>query len=93
MSYQVGETIRLKAAIIDSDDEAANPATTKITINKPDGSVGQAAINMETSGTGAFYYDYLIPNNEGAYSWKVTAIGSSGRVTIVKDLFNVDRSI
>lgn len=91
--YQVGEIIRLKAAVTDSEGTATNPTTIKITINKPDGSVGQIATNMETSETGAFYYDYLIPSVEGTYNWKVTATGSGGRITIVKDSFVVERSI
>lgn len=90
--YQVGETIRLTASIT-NDDGAADPATVKITVNSPNNSKVVAAQDMENPTVGSYYYDYLIPNNTGKYSWKATATGAGGRITIVKDSFNVDASI
>lgn len=92
-AYQVGETIRLTAAITDSDNAAADPTTTKISINKPDGSIVVTFANMEKSEKGSYYYDYLIPSNTGTYNWKVTATGSGGRITITKNSFSTEISI
>lgn len=93
-AYQVGETIRLTAAITDSDSGAAvDPAIVKISINKPDGTAGVEDADMTKSATGSYYYDYSIPSNMGTYSWKVVATGSVGRITIVRNSFSAEVSI
>lgn len=92
MEYQAGETIRLNATITNAAGEAVDPTTVQITINKPDGSVGQAATDMETPETGSYHYDYTIAADVGAYHYSVTAT-TSPRVTIAKDLFVVEESI
>lgn len=93
MFYQVGETARLQASILDSNDEPANPTTLKITINKPDRSKVVSAADMTNDETGEYYYDYLCSADLGEYDYKVVAVGGGGRVTIVKDSFHVDASI
>lgn len=92
-AYQSGETIRLAATITDSDGEAADPTTAKIAINDPSGTQVVTAVDMVNPEVGSYHYDYLIPNDIGAYNWQVTAVGSAGRITIVKDSFNVELSI
>ena len=93
MKYQAGETIRLIAGItkvVDGSD--VDPTTVKITINKPDGSVAQAAADMENPETGSYYYDYTIAADVGTYRYSVNATTSS-RVTIKKDVFVVEYAI
>lgn len=93
MFYQVGETAELGAGIIDRNADPADPATVKITINNPNGSIVVMAVDMTTDETGAYYYNYLCPAGLGKYNYKVVAVGGGGRVTIVKDSFHVDASI
>ena len=90
MSYQVGETIRLTAAVTNIAGSAVDPVTMKIAINKPNGVVAGSAINMEKEETGVYCYDYLIPDNTGVYRYKTTAVGADDRITIVKDTFSVE---
>ena len=92
-AYQVGETIRLIATITDNDDVAVDPIITKISINSPDGEIAVASSDMIKSEIGSYYYDYLIPDDTGTYSWKVTGTGSGGRITIVKNSFSTEISI
>ena len=92
-AHQVGETIRLNAAITDSDGNPGDPASVKIQANDPDGTEVVLLTDMTNPAIGAYYYDYLIPSGLGTYSWNVTAIGVGGRVTIVKDMFSVNPAI
>lgn len=91
--YQAGETIRLEAAITDSAGEPVGPTTVKIAINKPDGTEGVVSSGMTNPDTGSYYYDYLIPDDLGTYNWHVIATGSTGRITICKDMFSVNTEI
>lgn len=93
MANQVGETIRLTATITDVDEEAINPTTVKISINKPDGAQALPATSMVNPSIGSYHYDYLAPSVLGTYAWNVTAIGSGGRVTIAKDMFSIDEAV
>ena len=93
IKHQIGETLRLTATITDIDVEEVNPTTVKISINKPNGTPIITLIAMENPATGSYYYDYLISNDTGVYKWKVTAVGTGGRITIVKDSFVVEKSI
>lgn len=90
---QVGETVRLNAAITDSDGDPGDPITVKIAINLPDGTEALPSTDMVNLVVGSYYYDYLIPSSEGTYSWNVTATGAIGRITIVKDIFSVNPAI
>lgn len=92
-AYQVGETIRLKASITDSDGVLGDPATVKIQINRPDETEDIVALDMTNTDVGLYYYDYSIPNELGTYSWNVTAVGAGDRITIVKDRFSVNPAI
>lgn len=93
-SYQAGETIRLKATITDSGGVAASPAAVKISINKTDGTAAVEEASMTNLSAGSYYYDYLLPSAiVGTYTYKVTATGSSSRVTIENNLFSVEESI
>ena len=89
MDYQAGETIRLTATVTNIAGSAADPATMKININKPNGKIAGEEINMIKKETGFYYYDYLIPEDTGAYRYNIVAVGVSGRVTIVRDKFSV----
>ena len=91
--YQVGETLRLNAIITDSDGSLYDPSSVKVKINKPDGTEALPFSNMVKLSIGSYYYDYLIPNGLGTYRWGVVATGFGGRITIDKDLFNVDVAI
>lgn len=91
--YQVGETLRLNAVITDSDGNLYDPSSVKIKINKPDGTEALPLSNMMELSKGSYYYDYLIPNNLGTYKWSVATTGFGGRITIVKNMFNVDAAI
>lgn len=93
MTDQIGETVRLIATITDSDGNAADPTTVKISINKPNKVIDVITEVMIKSAVGSYYYDYLIPNGTGTYSWKVTATGSGDRVTIVRSSLRVEKSI
>jgi len=92
MKYQVGETIRLLASITDVSGDPADPTTVKISINKPDGSVAQASVDMTNPEAGSYHYDYTIADITGMYSYSVTATTGT-RITIVKSTFDVDDSI
>lgn len=92
-AHQVGETVRLNAAITDINGDSGDPSTVQIMINLPEGTEALPATNMINSAVGSYYYDYLIPSDLGTYTWNVTAVGATGRVTIVKDMFSVNSSI
>ncbi len=91
--YQIGETVRLTATITNSAGAAADPTTTLISIEKPDGTLIVDGAAMTNSAVGSYYYDYLIPASEGVYLVKIKATGSSSRVTIVPDTFKVEATI
>ena len=93
MLNQAGETIRLLVAITNNNGIASDPATVNISINLPDGESAVTSVSMTKTGTGSYYYDYLIAANLGVYNWNVTAVGSGGRVTIEKDSFSVNTAI
>lgn len=88
--YQAGETIRLNASITDVDLAAVDPSTVKISINGPDGVAIIESANMENPAVGSYRYDYLIPGSFGTFRYNVNAVGGAGRITIVKDTFEVD---
>ena len=91
MTYQVGETPRLIATITDLGGVATDPSSVKININKPDGVAAVESASMAKDATGSYYYDYLLPIDVlGTYRYNVTATGSTGRKTIVKDSFLVE---
>ena len=96
-TYQLGETIRITAAITDTDGNVADPTTTLIYIEKPDGTLVVDGISMINSAVGTYYYDYLIPGEaagiSGIYPYKIKATGSAGRVTIVSSSFKAEASI
>lgn len=91
--YQVGETIRLNASITNDSETSVDPSTVKIKIKNPDGTEAVASSDMVNPAVGSYYYDYLISDNTGTYNWSVTATGSEGRITIVKDMFSVNSAI
>lgn len=91
--YQAGETIRLTATITNSAGAAADPTTTLISIEKPDGTLAVDGSAMTKSAVGSYYYDYLISSSVGVYTVKLKATGSGGRVTIVPDSFKVEATI
>lgn len=93
MADQIGETLRLTATITDISNDAVDPTTVTISINKPSRVVDVITVAMENPVKGSYYYDYLIPDITGTYSWKVTATGSGGRVTVVRNSFAVEKSI
>ncbi len=96
-TYQLGETVRITATITDSGGSAADPSTTLIYIEKPDGSLAADGTAMTKSATGSYYHDYTIPGETagipGTYPYKIKATGSGGRVTIVKSSFIAEASI
>jgi len=92
ISYQVGETVRLSAAVTDADDAAADPSTMKITIRLPSGTAAVTAQAMTNPAAGSYYYDYTT-TIIGRHRYNVTGVGSSGRVTIVRDSFFVVAAI
>lgn len=96
-TYQLGETVRVTATITDSDGNAADPLTVKVSIETPAGSLAVDATTMTKAATGSYYYDYTIPaataGIPGKYNYKVTATGTSSRVTIVKSNFRAEASI
>ncbi len=90
--YQEGETIRITAAITDSEGDPAEPTAIVISIEKPDGTLSVNGAAMSGS-AGAYHYDYLIPSDEGVYLVKVKATGTGGRITIKPDDFKVEATI
>lgn len=88
--YQVGETIRLKATITNIAGSAVDPTTVVIAINKPDRTAGVGSADMDKEEVGVYFYDFDIPEGTGTYQYNVTAVGSAGRVTIVRDNFKVE---
>lgn len=97
MTYQLGETVRITATIIDSDSAAADPSTTKISIEKPDGTLAVDGTAMTKSETGSYYYDYTLTSDAtgqvGAYHYKVECTGSGGRITIVRSSLHAEVSV
>lgn len=96
-TYQLGETVRITATISDNDGNAADPLTTKVSIESPAGSLVVDATTMTKAATGSYYYDYTIPAATsgiiGKYKYKVTATGTGSRVTIVNSWFKAEASI
>jgi len=90
---QVGETVRLLVSIADLAGTPVDPTTVKVAINDPDGEEAVADTDMTKSETGEYYYDYLIPNATGNFTWNATATGSGGRVTIGKKTFPVEAAL
>jgi len=93
ITYQTGETVRMTATITDSGGAAADPATTKISVAKPGGTLAVDGVAMTKSATGIYYYNYTIGSDVGTYKVQVKATGSGGRITIVPDVFAVEASI
>jgi uncharacterized protein YfaS (alpha-2-macroglobulin family) len=97
MTYQLGETVRFTATITDSDGAAADPSTTLITIEKPDGTTAVDGTAMTKSETGSYYYDYTLTSDAtgqvGAYHYKVECTGSGGRITIKRSSFYAEVSV
>jgi len=96
-TYQLGETVRTTATITDSDGAAADPSTTLISIEKPDGTLAVDGTAMTKSAVGSYYHDYTIAAETtgqiGTYKYKVVATGTGGRVTIVPSTFKAEASI
>lgn len=92
-THQPGESLRIKATIVDTDGDAADPTTVVISIGKPDGSLDVTDAAMTKSATGSYRYDYTIASNEGLYHSAVKATGSAGRITIEPGNFNVAKAI
>ena len=93
MAFQVGETIRLNAVIIDESGDPVDPTTVNVSINLPGGIEAIVVTAMTNSAVGSYHYDYVVPNTLGVYNWQITAAGSTGRVTIAKSMFNIDSAI
>jgi uncharacterized protein YfaS (alpha-2-macroglobulin family) len=92
--FQAGETIRISATITDSAGTATDPATTVISISKPDGTLAVDGSAMTYSGVvGSYYYDYVIGTDTGTYKCQIKATGSGGRITIKPSHFIVEASI
>lgn len=88
-TYQTGESLRITAAIVDTDGAAVDPTTVVISIGKPDRSLDITDAAMTKSETGSYYYDYTIASDTGVYYIAVKATGSAGRITIEPDSFDV----
>lgn len=91
--HQPGETLRIKAEIVDIDGNPADPSTVTISIGKPDRSLDITDAAMTKSATGSYYYDYTIASDEGVYYSAVKATGSTGRITIEPGDFDVANAI
>lgn len=91
--YQTGETVTITATITDTAGAAADPSTTTISIEKPDGTLDVTDTAMTQSVSGSYYYDYATPSGVGLYRAQVKATGSGGRITIKPDRFLVEASI
>lgn len=92
--HQAGETLRITAVITaTTTGDPADPATTVISIEKPDGMLDIDETAMSTDVSGTYYYDYAIPSDAGTYKVEIKATGSTGRITIEPDDFKVEASI
>ena len=91
--YQVGETIRITAAITDIAGAAADPSAVVISIQIPAGTLGVTNAAMTKSAVGSYYYDYTIAGGVGNYNTQVKATGTGGRVTIDTDHFQAEAAI
>jgi hypothetical protein len=92
-TYQTGESLRIAAEIVDTDDVAVDPTTVVISIGKPDRSLDITEAAMTKSETGSYYYDYTIASDTGVYYIAVKATGSAGRITIEPGTFDVAAAI
>jgi len=92
-THQAGETLRITAVITDTAGATATPATTLITIKKPDGTLDITGAAMSSDVAGTYYYDYAIPTDTGMYYTSVKATGSSARITIEPGSFMVGAAI
>jgi|LGVF01.1.fsa_nt_gb uncharacterized protein YfaS (alpha-2-macroglobulin family) len=91
--YQTGESIGITATIVDVAGTAADPSTTTISIQKPDGTLDITDVAMTQSVSGTYTYNYMIPSGVGLYRAQVKATGSAGRITIEPDRFLVEAAI
>ncbi|MCK5012437.1 MAG: hypothetical protein KAS66_01335 [Candidatus Omnitrophica bacterium] len=87
--YQVGETGRLHASVVDIDKAKADPSTIKINIE----TLNRTAVITDTAMTkdvaGEYYYDHVC-GAAGEYRYNVVAVGAGGRVTIKKSRFIIN---
>lgn len=89
--FQVGESIRLKSDVTILGN-FVDPDTVKVYVEKPDKSEGLPFTDMDKSDVGKYFYDYTIPAT-GLYGYSVKAVGPSGRVTLKKGFFLVDKIV
>ena len=65
-SYQVNESIRIDALY--TEGGILTDSTANISIYTPSSTLSVSNVGMNSSSTGIFFYDYLIPNEEGRYT-------------------------
>jgi hypothetical protein len=87
--YQVGETGRLHASVVDIKKAEADPATIKINIEELDRTPVITDTAMTKDATGEYYYDHTC-GAAGEYRYNVVAVGAGGRVTIKKSRFIIN---
>ena len=92
-THQVGESVKIIATIVDTDDVAATPSAVVISIKKPDGTMAATDAAMSSDVVGTYYYDYTVADDTRVYRVSIKATGSGGRVTIELDRFVVEEAI
>ena len=80
MVYQVGETFKITLAIVDEDNNAADPVSVSIYVRNPDRTLAVDGAAFNQTATGAYYYYNTVSNQVGTHRVKIVAVGSTGDV-------------
>ena len=89
--WEFGETIPFTATITSSAGVLVNPTTVFITIKNPVNiiTLSNADMTLESLGVYTYFYTTGSIDTLGIYTFKITAIGSDGKVTIYTNEFKV----
>lgn len=82
MSYNIGDTVRVKATFKDADDVLSDPSTVAVTIYEPDGTettytLAGGGVTKESDGV---YYTNLTPDQSGVHRYRFTSTGNPALV-------------
>lgn len=93
--WEFGETIPFTATITSATGTLVNPTTVSITIKSPVNilTILNGSMTLESLGTYTYFYTTGSVDTLGIYTFRITATGSDGKITIYTDRFKVVSSI
>ena len=74
LTWLTDDTVRIQTLTYDFDEALFEPTTHVVKIYDPTGSLRGSIVppNIGTTGTGTYYYDYVIPSDAPAGVWKTS---------------------